>query len=291
MKTILRETLPCWYELSWNPKKVAIILRIHRDFIRDKKVIPENAPIVQYFKQEFGFQHFGRDPACDFGFDQAFKLKNSFGEFVEFEISIPKIRIKTDKHCGSCRGTGKDQFRQGKCLLCEGTGKEYYYDWKKARMISASFNIFFVFAFMHQGETSAKTPQLMEIQVTTDRGMHGGSLCGVYGIKTCDFLRSLGPRYQISEMVEAMVASNRRMFGKVSRYEESYFWAIVEGSKGWLNVSCPGNACGLHPGVNCQMELGRGYEFSCHNVDSPMQQLTLLSALAVLHDLVRRSEK
>jgi hypothetical protein len=31
-----------------------------------------------------------------------------------------------------------------------------------------------------------------------------------------------------------------------------------------------------------------GFEFSCHNTDTPMQQLTILASLAALHDLVRK---
>ena len=46
-------------------------------------------------------------------------------------------------------------------------------------------------------------------------------------------------------------------------------------------------ACGLNPSHD-HMDIGQGYEFSCHNTDTPAQQLTLLAGLAALHDLVRK---
>ena len=54
---------------------------------------------------------------------------------------------------------------------------------------------------------------------------------------------------------------------------------------------CPGNACGIHPTeVDLRYDLG-GYEFSCHNVDSPAQQMALIVGLAALHDMARKEMK
>lgn len=52
-------------------------------------------------------------------------------------------------------------------------------------------------------------------------------------------------------------------------------------------LNCPGNACGIHPVIHWE-EGENGYKFSCHNVDTPMQQLTLLAGLATLHDKARQ---
>ncbi len=81
------------------------------------------------------------------------------------------------------------------------------------------------------------------------------------------------------------------MFGeRYLRIQETSFRAQVDGEKGWLNVQCPGSGCGLCPSHH-GIERGRGYEFDSHNVDSPIQQLTLLAGLAALHDRARREIK
>lgn len=53
--------------------------------------------------------------------------------------------------------------------------------------------------------------------------------------------------------------------------------------------SCPGNACDLaiYP-EGSYRDLEFPVEFSCHNLDTALQQLTLLSGLAALSDLARK---
>ena len=77
-------------------------------------------------------------------------------------------------------------------------------------------------------------------------------------------------------------------FTKMSgcRVDESSFWVRLK--NGRLIMNCPGDACGIHP-ENWYEENDKGYEFNCHNVDSPMQQITLLAGLAALHDEARRA--
>ncbi len=58
---------------------------------------------------------------------------------------------------------------------------------------------------------------------------------------------------------------------------------------GGLCMSCPGDACGIHPSDWYDVGKESGYRFSCHNTDNYMQQLTLLSGLACLHDLARKA--
>lgn len=57
----------------------------------------------------------------------------------------------------------------------------------------------------------------------------------------------------------------------------------------WLNLTIPGNACGLDP-ENYHDTSKDGYELLPHNVDCSLQQLTFLAGLACLHDLVRNNE-
>ncbi len=81
-----------------------------------------------------------------------------------------------------------------------------------------------------------------------------------------------------------------RLFG-LKDYDKWSFRVSV--GDGFITIDCPGNACGIHPDHNAglRIEKDEGYEFTCHNVDSPAQQLTLLAGLAALHDKARKEIK
>lgn len=213
---------------------------------------------------------------------------------MEFIIKIPRIKKWTNENCGNCNGSGKEIFIGSRrdCGDCEGVGQEVIFDWQSAFAISASFNVFTALARFPKMETSAPFLQLMTINTITDRGMHGGSLSGEYSLPLVKWLASLFGTGSLSEMVQAMKIAYNQMFG-LRESEQSYFRASVDFEGGWLNVGCPGDACGLNPAHNAEYDMKRklGYRFSCHNVDGPMQQITLLAGLAALHDRARKEIK
>ena len=55
----------------------------------------------------------------------------------------------------------------------------------------------------------------------------------------------------------------------------------VNADNGFLTLECPGDACGIYLTHHVRY-VGQGCEFSCHNVDSPAQSLTLLAGIASL---------
>lgn len=292
IKMLTYERIPCWYELSFRKEKPAIILRIHKDFIANAEPIKETAPIVIGFMDHFKFSKFSGSLDGNIGFDDYFIFEGIKEDFAEFSANIPLIKKYSGKKCGDCNGSGKDQLREDECLRCMGTGKEWFYDWKLAFTVSASFTTILTWVRFPQKETSCPIPQLMTVETITEDDMHGGSLWGEYSVELCNWMRSLylqnKDRYEITEMVEAMRITHKRMFGKINKFDEHQIWARVASGNGWLNVSCHGDACGLHPADDYGPREGRGYKFSCHNVDNPMQQLTLLAGLAALHDKARK---
>lgn len=292
IKVITRENIPCWYELSWRQKKPAIVLKIHQDFIASIKPVSEDAPIVKALKEEFKFKSFVGSFDGNFGFDNAFVRTGKKENFVEFVVKIPKVKKWEDEKCDYCKGSGKEKFSdfRRECLHCEGTGKQCFYDWQGAYAISASFSVFTRLAHFPKIETSALFPQLMTVNTITGRDWHGGSLGGEYSIPFVKWLASLFGNNSIPEMVQAMKIAYNRMLG-LHKFDQFRFRASVDYESGWLNVSCPGNACGLNPihGAGYDMKRELGYEFDCHNVDTPAQQITLLAGLAALHDRARKN--
>jgi hypothetical protein len=295
IKMLTYERIPCWYELSFRKEKPAIIFRIHKDFIAHTESISQTAPIVMGFMSHFGFKKFSGSLAGNFGFDDSFIFEGIKEDFAEFAVDIPTIKKYSGKKCEECNGSGKDRFLNDECLRCEGTGKDWFYDWKLASAISASFTTILLWMRFPEKETSSLLPQLMTVFTVTEDEMHGGSLGGAYSVELCNWMRSLyvqnKGRYEVAEMTEAMKIVHKKMFGALRFGQEHDLWAKIENDSGWLNVNCPGDACGLHPGDSYGPQKKRGYEFACHNVDNPMQQITLLAGLAALHNKARREIK
>jgi hypothetical protein len=127
----------------------------------------------------------------------------------------------------------------------------------------------------------------LTVQTTTIQGMHGGSLGGMFSIPLVRWLSRVRVNTQLEKVENAMKAAYNRMLG-YRRYHRNDFRVWLADNQGWLNISCPGDACGLHPADHYRSAHKEGYDFACHNVDSPMQQLTLIAGLAALCDLVRK---
>jgi len=258
VKMIKRENIPAWYYLSWQDEPPAIILGVHRDFIDNIRLANLADLMAIGFMEEFRFRNFSGDFNKSWGFDDSFKKMGEKDDFVEFNIALSAIR--NDK--------------------------------KNAHAISASFSVFFAVAFFSEVETSSLFPQLLTINTVTEQRDHGGSLSGQYSIPLVKWLVSqCKDRGVIPEMIRAMKSACKCICGSLRGFNQNEFKASVKDELGWLNVSCPGNACDLHPQSQHDLEEGFGYAFDSHNVDTPVQQIILLAGLAALYDLVRKNIK
>ncbi|MBD3282299.1 MAG: hypothetical protein GF387_01700 [Candidatus Portnoybacteria bacterium] len=293
IKILTWENIPCWYELSFKKTKPTIVLRAHKDFIKNSKKISTDLPLIKNYKERFGFKKNVGDFDGDFGFDSAFKKGRETKDFVEFNAPIPLVK-KHDGICDCCNGTGESDIFENGCIHCNGEGISYSLDMMAAYRASASFTMFFFLAGCFEGETSSSLLQLMTVETVTINDLSGCSLGGMFSIPLCGWLESLDEdkKYLVcDEITEAMRAAVTAMMGKsTSYYEGSTRTHISYGDA--FAADCPGDACGIQPKHGYDdREEGRGYEFGSHNVDTPMQQLVLLVALAVLHDKAREGMK
>ena len=283
-KSVSCDRIPCWYELSWRPK-LGIVLRIHQDFVKNTKPITSNAPIVKQFKKDFGFVEFGPILGEDFGFERILKFLGNKNQFLEYQIPVTVCKKTTDDACSSCEGSGKNLVIRGKCIFCDGKGKNVIYNYSQAYAVSASISLLFQYLAMRGKETSASVNQLIQVETVTIAQSHGGSLFGEINEDVVIFLRKR-QQNEIPEMVNIMRKVYAKMDGgRLPKFYDYSFQAYIQ-DRERLIVNCPGDACGLHP-AESSSDSSLGYRFSCHNVDQPMQQMSLLSSLAVLHNLVR----
>jgi len=283
-RTILLETLPCWHELSWDAKGPALVLRIHQNYTDAIRIKPD-APIVLGFQKTFDLGGFEGDLEGNFGFNEALKNQGEKDGFYQYSIELPTIKVTTDTNCDRCDGMGRDADYDEDCIRCQGGGKEIRYDWKRAHEISTSLNILTLRLPSYDHDVSTHFPQLITFEASGSP--KNSAVFGEISIPLRNWLSSNPDHSVVPEAVTAMKDAYMRMFGaRMGLVEEHRFEMRIE-NNGGLIASCPGDACGIHP-ENWNFTEGRGYEFSSHNVDTPMQQLTLLAGLAALHDIARR---
>lgn len=286
---VFKENVPRWYGLSWSKDETAILLKVSKGALKDVSAFTGPKRYVEIFKEKFEFVNFEEDVSTGkFGFDRALEVSDTDGTLI-FKAVLPPIVHYLDQKCNDCEGSGESRFNRGmSCISCGGKGMEREYKWNPAFAISASLNLIFRRLYQPEVQPVGEKLQLLTVTLVTDYGQYGGALSGAYSIPLVKWLSSKFDE-DIPEMVDAMRTSYERFFGKDKLLvHTSRFGAFVNGEGGGLNVDCPGDACGLNPSSRGLRGDGRGYEFSCHNVDSPAQQLTLLAGLAALHDAVER---
>ncbi len=281
-KDIIRWTLPCWYEISWEESTPALIIKTHRNFV-DKTSISPKAPIVSSFQDSLNVGGFSGDLNGNFGFNEVLKSRGETDEFFEHEIEIPNMRKVTEIACERCSGTGENEIADI-CIGCEGEGKEVEYIWDRADQISTSLNILACSLSLFDKNVDSTFPQLLTFEVASRRGYCG--ISGEISIPLKKWLASSPDKSHLTEIVSAMKTAYKKMYGQnIGIVREHSFDVRI--NDGGLIINCPGNACGIHPS-DWHFKDGEGYKFSSHNVDTPAQQLTLLVGLASLHDIARK---
>jgi len=288
LKIVSADAIPCWYELSWS-KRLGIILRVHLDFVNKIKRIPRNSPIVRKHSGDFKFSKFSGDFGKDFGFNDSLKFLGEKNNFQEYIVPTPLVKKDTGKKCSSCNGLGTNEFDGDKCLFCKGTGRSLVYDYTEAFAVSATLTILFLLMRFPEIETSCSLLQLMTVQTISIAGPNGGSISGECNREVVDWIIKHGSN-KAPAIVSAMRSVWKKMEGGISSFYNHCFQVNLSGDTGLFHICCPGDACEIGPNCDSGFNVGEGegYEFSPHNIDNPIQQLTLLASLAVLHDLVRK---
>lgn len=284
---ITRKNAPCWYEIGLNKSTGAFVLRVHKDFVKGMRAVPENLGAITAIKKEYGFSIFHgsigfRDEY--FGFDKSFLNKGIINEFFELEAELPSI-IKKGNKCSNCND-GKKQSGE-RCLYCEGCGFIIKCDWEKSFSISASLSMFFSLVNFPEYVIDYDRNQLIAVQSMAEKTAHGGSFRMSFSAPFALWLRE--NKEKVCDIaLGAMVKSYRKMneLGLTS-VDEYHFRVSAENGK--LIMNCPGDACGLQPEDFSDWSVEKmGYVSGCHNVDTPLQQFTLFSGVFALHDEARK---
>ncbi len=162
-------------------------------------------------------------------------------------------------------------------------------NWETAYATSATLNLLFSYL---ETLDDIEIPdngfyQLVHAQLLTAEGMHGGSLFVTLAKTLMPWLASQPNESGSRNIGNVMKLAYEHMVGHNNIFDQSDFRVWFRQPK-WVNLSVPGNACGLDP-TDYYDRQGEGYRLSPHNVDSPVQQLTLLMGVAAICESARKA--
>ncbi len=296
MKFIMQEDVRRWYHLFWDLEKGGLFLRIHREYIasmphKDFSVYFEGKeeelsllPLFDRYEPIVGSQ--------TFGINDSLILVGSDADWLTYQIRIPHMVLRTGMSCPDCDGTGKrlwlGEVGEDICDACGGTKSERYYCYHEVKHVCYSLQVLLgAIAYPHDHDMPTTSQQVLSITSCSVPGGHGHSVGGYASPSLVKFWRRLSPdersTMRVDDAERAMYEAHRQLHGEVKSYYDHGFNAFV--SNGQLLLRCPENACEIHSDHLGESDRGRGTNITCHNLDSGVQQLTLLAGLGVIASL------
>jgi len=246
-----------------------------------------------------------------FGLGQTIVVEDKSGEFWRLRAVIPEGIIYSDKVCPACHGSKIDQkkladyFITMECDSCAGSGleakKQFGLADELADNISLLFDIVWLLEYNCPETIDNQRPMLMFLQTGIEG--YGKQFIGGY------FTQALKDYLQtriVSKTVEQLVfetsqrmyfAYNLMFYGRHEpRYQEKYDFPTeilnindnANGERLFFSVQVPGiNGCHVYSDSGLCALAPSGFikdifSLTCHNIDTPIQQISLIVGLAYL---------
>lgn len=291
MKLVPFDSIPRKYDLQWDSGRKAILIRVHKDCMDFIQPIPERSIFVSSIQEELGLEDLsdsfsGSLLNPSFGFNDSIQRVGQIGDYVYYRVYLPRIKIENNFVCEQCGGSGKrdpELYHNENCPICKGSGKSHYLDWRSAYIVSASLFLFFD-CFEVNNQTSAIERQLVAINMIAKNGQHGSSISGSFGMEVTEYIKSLNPsNLMISNVNKAMRIAHGHMF-TFDEYDNDRIYSEINANN--VSFTVPGNGCGINAALHECNHLQRGVAFSCHNVDNPLQSLTLVVGITSLTEQI-----
>lgn len=257
------EDLPRWYGLSFRKgeKKSppSVIVSIREKCAEALVPILRDCWMVEAYREEFGL-FYEPDLSRGFGFDEAMTLDGNSNDYLHLALRLDGKR-NLRAMCLSCSLLfASMRWAPNIRLGC---------DPNSLQLLSVEMRLLdqddgYAFASAPMGGEIAPSLKQWMARKHKDEKTH---------------------RHIVHAMLSAYASLHpgERLRGFGLYGFESYFW-----QDGRFTLQCPGNACdiGAYPDMN--HERDKGLQFSCHNLDTPLQQLTLFAGLSALHDLAAK---
>lgn len=295
VKFLKHEDISRWYHFSWDENVRKFYIRISKSHIQGME--------VNDFRRIFEHIEFSELylPLLDrlecvigretFGINDSIVRVSDDTDWLVYEIKIPCTVKVTGLTCQRCEGTGRRPLNYAgdddePCYHCNGSGDEKLIDYKEVSRVCLSLNILLSVLAYPNKDTGASSSELQLYTLTTCciQGSQGHSVGGYASPEFVRFLKDVLDRRttHLQRVEAAMQYVHETLLSTVSKNKLYCFRCYIRG--GQFCLSCPGNACEIHS-ENEYISSSRGNGITCHNLDSGVQQLTLLVGMACLSTL------
>lgn len=208
---------------------------------------------------------------------------------VEYAIAIPAIE-KDVGECESCGGTAETDDMP--CFDCMKTGRKTERDWDAITPIFAT--LWVLGALLDKPDkkllAGIKTERKQFVSLGTSFDRERFFIGATFSRTLADYVRSLSNQ-NLPEVKAAMKDSYLQMFPRHKQFFDDFCYKARVHDNGQLVLDVPGNGCGLYVDPSSRMwdEASGAMKLYCHNVDGYHQELALLSGLAALSGMARKS--
>lgn len=162
--------------------------------------------------------------------------------------------------------------------------------WDDIHKVSATLGFsLYIIAYALDSKIQSKTPQLFVVSgFGIPKGPSTAGFSATLAPQLCNWMAKSLTKEMAGRVVAMMNAVYLAMWpekGALGGFGGMFENALLCNSPGYIHLNCPGNACGLDP-KDYDTRKGElfeyGYDLVPHNVDSSLQQLTLLAGLTTL---------
>jgi hypothetical protein len=263
------EPIPCWTRLVWMPPDTIGILIHARQQERLNKLpeIPTPEQVATMPDR-----------------NTLVRMPEENG-FIPIHLCLPCIRQREANVCDTCKGKGKIYEDGDACFYCDGFGYRMHYDWPAIfPLAKQASQLLDIVSCPPETDGVETHPQLLTATICAAERQNG--IWGTFSRELVKYLPRLMENDHANEIICAMKDAHIALTGFLEDFlvHEFHLW---QRSDNGIVMSCPGDACEIHPD-DLVMNLDGGYELTCHNIDSPIQSLTLLAGLAALETQARR---
>lgn len=251
------------YKLNYQRENKALIIRTNPKVFNEavKLFGTINQSYIEYFSQLCG--PFTPPYGLKYGYSDAFEI-HSHKNWIEFRAQLPGLTKKSENALFS------DEFKANNL---------------KARAILGSMSVLLntVLMVAHENLPCQPGEQMISFPVIMCEPVPSG--CGL----RCElhpnlikYVTKMRPS-EIEKVTQIMRKAERYMFPMRTYYHSCQ---LIVQNDNRVHLSVTGDACGLDP--DSSFAIPDNYFLTPHNVDSPLQALTLIVGLAELEKIARR---
>jgi len=258
--------VPVRYDLIFrmDGKKPVFVLSAFTDLI---KSVPSEAPIIKSLQKRFG------------GIGEFVNSNDGLGFGGVFVPYLPFLPLKG--------------FSTWRALIPFKVIGDKKSDWSSAYKLACSISVIAIALEYAKCESNPRSlQQLATHLLVCNGGMGGFGIAATLSPVARNWIATHRPETEATART-ATIAVYEQMWPDYFREDKEFrlhdFRVWDNGNGTGLVIDIPGQACGLYVD-GMDLDKGPGWSLDTHNVDSPIQQLSLLAGLCSILALVRQDQ-